>query len=239
MLPTREAEAADVTKCSTTIPSSSTAIWVYRVPGSGGSVRTRSRTTITRSTASRRARNSASLNTGGRRRPASRPSRRRCRLASRRVEPSMPLISVEPEPPSCELPALSPARGTRSCTTVLGGSSGNGPSNAASLSSPEADLRRRRRRRRRLPASSEPFSSSPLSPASVSSESRSSPSSVSAASALVNCWARGSDCWSTGSPSDPPCSPRPRPRPRRPRRRRRFAGRSSCPSSSASESSAT
>ena len=41
---------------------------------------------MTRSTLSRRARNSASVMTG-RRRPASRPSRRRCFLASRRVEP--------------------------------------------------------------------------------------------------------------------------------------------------------
>ena len=43
--------------------------------------------TIVRSTDSRRARNSASDRIGGRRRPASRPSRRRWRLASRRVEP--------------------------------------------------------------------------------------------------------------------------------------------------------
>jgi hypothetical protein len=40
------------------------------------------------------ARNSASLSTGVRRRPASRPSRRRCRLASMRVDPSMPTTSV-------------------------------------------------------------------------------------------------------------------------------------------------
>ena len=42
---------------------------------------------MTRSTASRRARNSDSVMIGGRRRPVSRPSRRRCRLASSRVEP--------------------------------------------------------------------------------------------------------------------------------------------------------
>ena len=42
---------------------------------------------MTRSTASRRARNSDSVMIGGRRRPESRPSRRRCRLASSRVEP--------------------------------------------------------------------------------------------------------------------------------------------------------
>ena len=41
---------------------------------------------MTRSTASRRARNSDSVMIGGRRRPDSRPSRRRCRLASSLVE---------------------------------------------------------------------------------------------------------------------------------------------------------
>ena len=45
------------------------------------------RTTITRSTFSRRARNSDSVKIGARRRPASRPSRRRLRFASSRVEP--------------------------------------------------------------------------------------------------------------------------------------------------------
>ncbi len=48
---------------------------------------------MTRSTDSRRARNSASLTIGARRRPASRPSRRRCFLASRRVDPPMLVIS--------------------------------------------------------------------------------------------------------------------------------------------------
>ena len=48
---------------------------------------------MTRSTASRRARNSASVTTA-RRRPASRPSRRRCFFASRRVEPLMRCGSV-------------------------------------------------------------------------------------------------------------------------------------------------
>ncbi len=43
---------------------------------------------MVRATASRRARNSASVSTGGRRRPWSRPSRRRWRLASSRVEPA-------------------------------------------------------------------------------------------------------------------------------------------------------
>src|SRR5690349_147768 len=75
MLPTREAEAADVTKCSTTTPSSSTAIWVYRAPSCGGSLRSLSRTTIVRSTASRRARKSGSARSGGRRGSAARAAR--------------------------------------------------------------------------------------------------------------------------------------------------------------------
>ncbi len=45
------------------------------------------RTNISRSTFSRRARNSDSVKIGARRRPASRPSRRRLRFASSRVEP--------------------------------------------------------------------------------------------------------------------------------------------------------
>ena len=52
---------------------------------------------MTRSTDSRRARNSASLTIGARRRPASRPSRRRCFLASRRVEPGIEVISSSAE----------------------------------------------------------------------------------------------------------------------------------------------
>ena len=51
---------------------------------------------MTRSTASRRARNSASLTIGARRRPASRPSRRRCFLASSRVEPETAVIWSSP-----------------------------------------------------------------------------------------------------------------------------------------------
>ena len=68
--------------------SSSTAIWV-RSPFW--------RTAITRSTASRRARNSASVRIGARRRLVSRPSRRRCRLASSRVEPLTPLTPSSPD----------------------------------------------------------------------------------------------------------------------------------------------
>src|SRR5690242_7037214 len=86
--------------------------------------------TIERSTDSRRARNSASLTIGARRRPASRPSRRRCFLASRRVEPLTEVISSSAERPS------------RTLTTVLSGSSGE-PLGC----SPE----RARRRRRRVP----------------------------------------------------------------------------------------
>src|ERR1700727_524853 len=83
---------------------------------------------------------------GGGPRPASRLPRPLSRLASSRVEPLMPLISafLEPllPPPPSEEPDL--PRGARSCTTVFGGSSGEGLS---SLSSPELDLRRRRLRR--------------------------------------------------------------------------------------------
>ena len=64
--------------------------------GDLGEISSRCRITIARSTDSRRARNSASLRIGARRRPASRPSRRRCRLASSRVEPSMPAGSSLP-----------------------------------------------------------------------------------------------------------------------------------------------
>ena len=59
---------------------------------------------MTRSTASRRARNSDSVMIGGLRRPDSRPSRRRCRLASSRVEPLTPLTS---EPSSPDAPGAS------------------------------------------------------------------------------------------------------------------------------------
>ena len=64
-----------------------------------------------RSTDSRRARNSDSVMIGGRRRPVSRPSRRRCFLASSRVEPLTDRTSSLPF-------------GSRTCTTVSGGSSG-------------------------------------------------------------------------------------------------------------------
>ena len=97
---------------------------------------------MTRSTLSRRARNSASVMTCLRR-PCSRPSRRRCFLASSRVEPRTPVIS-----------SLR-GRRSRTRTTVFGGSSGPG---AASLPPPD---RRRRRRRRRLELDSPSPSSSP------------------------------------------------------------------------------
>ena len=114
---------------------------------------------MTRSTLSRRARNSASVMTV-RRRPASRPSRRRCFLASRRVEPSTPVTSSR--------------RLSRTLTTVFGGSSGELPS------SEPPEPRRRRRRRRRLPRTRPrpprrpPRSASPASAASSASSSSSS-----------------------------------------------------------------
>ena len=73
-----------------------------------------------RSTLSRRARNSASV-MSGRRRPASRPSRRRCFLASSRVDPRTPDASAPPPD----------RRGSRTRTTVFGGSSGAGSVTAA------------------------------------------------------------------------------------------------------------
>jgi len=75
MLPTIDADAADVTKCSTTMPSSSTAIWVYRAPGSVARCEP-CRAPPSPFDGSRRARNSASVRTGGRRRP------RRARLGA-------------------------------------------------------------------------------------------------------------------------------------------------------------
>src|SRR5674476_1002880 len=86
------------------------------------------RTTIVRSTDSRRARNSASVTTG-RRRPAPRPSRRRCFLASSRVEPLMRWGSV----------ISSGSRGVRTLTTVFAGS--------FDPERPSSPVRRRARRR--------------------------------------------------------------------------------------------
>src|SRR5215831_2018258 len=119
---------------------------------------------MTRSTASRRARNSDSVMTGGLRRPESRPSLRRWRLASSRVDPRTTCTSS---------PESSAERPGRTCTTVFGGSSG--PVWSASA----ADPRRRLRRRRRLPpeASSSPGSTG----ASASSERAGAGSPVTAA----------------------------------------------------------
>ena len=100
---------------------------------------------MTRSTLSRRARNSASVMIV-RRRPASRPSRRRCFLASRRVEPLTAVGSSR-----CE-------RGSRTRVVVPGGSSFS--------PSPEPPRRRRRRRRLVPPSPSSPCSSGPVPPAS-------------------------------------------------------------------------
>ena len=116
------------------------------------------RTAITRSTDSRRARNSASVRICARRRPASRPSRRRWRLASSRVEPRTPCT---PSPSS----ASRGSRGSRTCTTVFGGSA----SSAGSPSSPLPRRRRRRRRRGWMPPPSSPgavVDRRPSSPAS-------------------------------------------------------------------------
>src|SRR6476660_1532390 len=114
-----------------------------------------------RSTDSRRARNSDSVTIGGRRRPVSRPSRRRCFLASSLVEPLTERTSSLPF-------------GSRTCTTVSGGSSEPG----ASGPSPAEPRRRLRRRRRPLP----PASPSPSAdPASLSS--------AGASAADVSVWA--------------------------------------------------
>ena len=86
-----------------------------------------------RSTDSRRARNSDSVTIGGRRRPVSRPSRRRCFLASSLVEPLTERTSSLPF-------------GSRTCTTVSGGSS-----ELSESGGPSAEPRRRLRRRRRRP----------------------------------------------------------------------------------------
>ena len=121
---------------------------------------------MVRSTDSRRARNSDSVMTGGRRRPDSRPSRLRCFFASRRVDPLMARTS------SAGLCA------SLTCTTVSGGSSGDS-------ASPSPATRRRLRRRRRLELLPSPGPSpSPSASASSSSLSLSSaPPSVSSAAA--------------------------------------------------------
>ena len=116
------------------------------------------RTTISRLTDSRRARNSASVRIGALRRPASRPSRRRCFFASRRVEPRREPTSSAP------LAERLFERGSRTLTTVFGGSSGEGS---------RSSLPRLRRRLRRRPAASSPSSS----PDSASSPAPSAPSS--------------------------------------------------------------
>src|SRR6185369_13703093 len=117
-----------------------------------------------RSTDSRRARNSDSVTIGGRRRPVSRPSRRRCFLASSLVEPLTERTSSLPF-------------GSRTCTTVSGGSSEPG----ASGPSPAEPRRRLRRRRRRPPPASPSASADPASP--------SPPSSAGASAADVSVWA--------------------------------------------------
>src|SRR3954449_8800159 len=170
------------------------------------------RMTILRSTDSRRARNSASVRIGVRRRPVSRPSRRRWRLASRRVDPVTPRTSS-----SLVVRPLRPARSGRSSSSL-----------SSLRSSPLLVPRRRRRRRRRV-----------LEPVSASSVSVS-PSVTSSALSASSSSESESDSDSGSSPvsssESAASSPvRPRPRPRRPRRRRRLAP--DVPSSESSVSS--
>src|SRR5690348_6256272 len=110
-----------------------------------------------RSTDSRRARNSDSVTIGGRRRPVSRPSRRRCFLASSRVDPLIARTSLLLDPDWLPF-------GSRTCTTVSGGSSELGESE------PSAEPRRRLRRRLRpltlWSSSAEPSASPSASPSS-------------------------------------------------------------------------
>ena len=116
---------------------------------------------MTRSTASRRARNSDSVMIGGRRRPDSRPSRRRWRLASSRVEPLTARTSLTSgEPPAA----------CRTCTTVFGGSSAAPPAVGASPRRPIrcaacAGAAAGRGRPRRPPSSRSCPSSAPAGPA--------------------------------------------------------------------------
>src|SRR5580704_10741132 len=124
---------------------------------------------MVRSTDSRRARNSDSVMIGGRRRPVSRPSRRRCFLASSRVEPLTERTSS----------LLVWPFGSRTWTTVSGGSS-------AVSSGPSAEPRRRLRRRRR------PAAVSPSRRSAASASSSAPPSSAGSAEPSAVCWAAGS-----------------------------------------------
>ena len=104
---------------------------------------------MTRSTASRRARNSDSVMIGGRRRPDSRPSRRRCRLASSRVEPLTARTSLADTGSSAG--ARASGRGRR-C-------SAGHPTTAGQRRRPSQVGARRLRRLRRWRPSSAPSSS--------------------------------------------------------------------------------
>ncbi len=150
---------------------------------------------MTRSTASRLARNSDSVMIGGRRRPDSRPSRLRCRFASSLVEPLIALTSEAS-------PLFS--RGVRTCTTVLGGSSCEllGGASVSAL----APVRRRRLRRFAVP----PGSSGPSSPCW----------SWSFSASTCSCWS-SAPVRACSAPSAGPPVALPRPRP--PRRRRLLA----------------
>src|SRR5580693_7329200 len=133
---------------------------------------------MVRSTDSRRARNSDSVMIGGRRRPVSRPSRRRCFLASSRVEPLTDRTSSWVAVPAWPAGPF----GSRTWTTVSGGSSALRSDPAAPSDEP-----RRRLRRRRRPAA--------VSPSRRSAESASSsgpPSSAGSADPSAPCWPAGS-----------------------------------------------
>ena len=143
---------------------------------------------MTRSTDSRRARNSASVRIGGRRRPASRPSRRRCFLASRRVEPRTPGHLVV---------ACARGSGAGSRTRDDGVSAG-----------------RRRRRRRRAPAPAAAPAAGAVAPLAVARRPSSSAASLVAARRRSRRrWRRGARrrprLGVAGSPAPSPSAPRP------------------------------
>ena len=170
---------------------------------------------MTRSTDSRRARNSASLTIGARRRPASRPSRRRCFLASSRVEPETAVISS------------SAVRGLRTRVTVFcrvvaarrrrrrrrdgdGGGARACPSprrRSSSLVAPRrrpcvVGRRRRRWRRVRRPSSAGSAGrSSPSSPAVAGLAAAAAAAAATAATAALGASASSSDSSAASSAS--------------------------------------
>ncbi len=179
---------------------------------------------ILRATDSRRARNSASLRIGGRRLPASRPSRRRCRLASIRVEPSIPVTSWLDRS----------RRDSRTRTTTSLGSSGE-----AAASSPR---RRRRRLRLRWPSRSAGSSVAPGSSPAGSSAAGTASARASATCSTLSPDGNSRLSGTSASSSSDSSPPRRRRRPPRRRRRRRLGSSPSalaCSSASSSEPSST